>query len=303
MKIRFLNQRFTLLEIWKLKFPILKLLFKHRKVLNFFLIYLSKVFKKAKVLGSPLVLMIEPSSRCDMICPMCPAVLNRTHRQTGDMSFDTFKKIVDELGDRLLFLALWNYGEPLLNPNIFSMINYAHEKSIVTILSTNGLSLDEAKIYKLLDSDLDYLIVSFDGATQETYEKFRGRGNFNKVLGNLTLLMKIKKEQSRQLPFVDLQYIVMKENEHEIDGIRILAKRLGVDKLSLKKFTYFGEDEALPFLPSQNKYLFEKYKSLNRLGGCLRVLDSSVILWDGAVVPCCGDLDFRYIFGNINSKE
>jgi len=303
MKIRFLNQKFTLSEIWKLRFPILKLLFSYKKMLNLSLICLSKILKRASPMGAPLILMTEASSRCDMTCPMCPVILNATRRPTGDMEFNTFKKVIDEIGDTLLSLALWNYGEPLLNPDLFSMVDYAHKKKILTIVSTNGLSLNVGKSHKLLDSNLDYLIVSFDGATKETYEKFRGKGNFEKVLVNLTSLVKIKKQQQRTLPFIDLQYIVMKENEHEIDDIKVLAGALGVDKLSLKKFTYIGDEEAKPFLSTQEEYLFGKYKGYEHPSGCSRVLDSSVILWDGSVIPCCVDLDFKYSFGSINKNE
>ena len=110
---------------------------------------------------------------------------------------------------------------------------------------------------------------------------------------------------------------------------KILARSLGVDKLSLKKFTYVGGNEALPFLVSQEEYLFkkiafgdnlkvrfsvvrkvlytflhhEKYKGFKPSNGCTRTLDSSVILWNADVAPCCGDLDFKYSFGNINTGE
>jgi len=350
MKIRFLNQRFTLSEIWKLRLLIRKILFSPKKIVNALLVCISKVLKAPKVLGAPLVLMVEISSRCDMACPMCPVILNKTKRSTGVMPFDTFRKIVDEVGARVLALALWNYGEPLLNPDMCAMIAYARKNSLVTVVSTNCLALDEDKIRQLLDSGLDYLIVSFDGATEETYELFRGKGNFNKVLANLRLLMKIKKECAQLLPFVELQYIVMKDNADEINDIKILARSLGVDKLSLKKFTYVGGNEALPFLVSQEEYLFkkiafgdnlsrqaiqieggipprylnkgagkvrfsvvrkvlytflhhEKYKGFKPSNGCTRTLDSSVILWNADVAPCCGDLDFKYSFGNINTGE
>jgi len=217
------------------------------------------------------------------------------------MNLETFKKIIDEIGDGLFAIALWNYGEPLLNPEIFSMISYARRKSIITAISTNALSLNQEKIGRIFDSGLDFLIISFDGATKETYEKFRGEGNFDKVLSNLTLLMEMKKRQSRNKPFVDLQFIVMKENEHQIDDMRALAEKICVDKLSLKKFTYVGGEETWRFLPDKKKYLFGKYKGYKYKGSCLRVIDSSVVLWDGTIVPCCGDLSFKYKFGNVNS--
>lgn len=304
MKIQFLNQKFTLREIWKLRSSILKL-FRFKKILNLAIVYYAKLFKIASMPAAPLILMIEPSSRCDMACRMCPVILNKTNRAKGDMSLDIFRKTISQIGDRLLAVALWNYGEPLLNPDIFSMISCAHARSIITLMSTNGLSLNREKINWLLDSGLDFLIVSFDGATKETYDKFRGEGNFDRVLNNLSLLTKVKRSRRAKSPFVDLQCIVMKENEHQIEDMRRLAEEIGVDKLSFKKFTYVGGAESKEFLPSKEEYIFGKYKYKGEsyVSGCLRVIDSSVILWDGTVVPCCGDLSFAYKFGNINDHK
>lgn len=304
MKITLLNQKFSLREIWKLKKPILKVLFNPKKLINFIIINISLKLKLTKPLGLPFLLMIEPSSICNLNCPMCPIVLNKTKREKkGHMKFEIFKKIIDEISDNIIAISLWNYGEPLLNPDLPQMIEYAKKRNIITIVSTNGMLLNNFLNAKLINSGLDYLILSFDGATKKTYERYRGEGaDYEKVVSNLKSLIKIKKEMGKTNPFINLQFIVMKENEHEIPLIKEFAKQINIDKLSFKKFTFVGENLD-KFLPKEEKYILGKYKSKIQMKICARLWDSSVISWNGEIIPCCGDLNFEYNLGNINEEN
>ena len=89
----------------------------------------------------------------------------------------------------------------------------------------------------------------------------------------------------------------MKDNEKEIPLMRSLSKELEVDKLSLKKFTYIGEG-AQDFLPENKDFVLGKHKSVTQMNRCRRPWESVVISWNGDVLPCCGDLSFRFKFGN-----
>ena len=94
----------------------------------------------------------------------------------------------------------------------------------------------------------------------------------------------------------------MKENEHEVDLIRKLSADIGVDKLTLKKFTYVGENTQ-KFLPRRDEYKLGKYKGKTKMGFCSRPWQSMVLSWDATVIPCCGDLQFHYIFGDLSSGD
>lgn len=303
MKITILNQKFSLGEIWKLKKPLLKILFSPKKIFNLFSIK-SAFFKKQSYLkGFPFVLMVEASSCCDMTCSMCPVIMEGTKREKGNMSLVNFEKLIENIGGTVIAICFWNFGEPLLNKDIFKMVKMAKKKNIFTAISTNLLSLDNYRDQcDLLESGLDYLIVSFDGATQETYEKFRGKGNFLPVLNNLKSVLALRKEKKRTLPFIDLQFVIMKDNENEIELIREMSRELGVDKLSLKKFTYIG-DNAINFLPNNKDYILGKHKSVVYMDKCSRPWESVVISWNGELLPCCGDVKFSFKFGNAFQEE
>lgn len=302
MKIRLLNQYFTLPEIWKLKRGGISAAFSFRKLNNLIRVRRSLRRQSSEAGGWPVVLMVEPASYCDMTCPMCPVVLNRTRRPPVRLEFEVFEKLMEEIGRELALITFWNFGEPLLNPDLFRMIRWAKRDRIFCAVSSNLLSLEAGRTEELLESGLDYLIVSFDGASEETYEKFRGKGNFRPVVENLRRLLDRRSELGLNRPFVNLQFIVMKDNEHEIGAIRKFARDIGVDKLSLKKFTYVSE-ETRDFLPGREDYVLGKYKQSAPMNFCSRPWTSTVLSADGEIVPCCGDLDFRHRFGNLSDPD
>ena len=110
-----------------------------------------------------------------------------TGREKGMMSLDLFKRTIDEMGRYLVRLHLYNWGEPLLNKDVYEMIGYAHKHHIVTCVSTNFTVFSEAAAEKMIASGLDEIILSVDGASQETYEKYRIGGDFNKVVENISM--------------------------------------------------------------------------------------------------------------------
>jgi MoaA/NifB/PqqE/SkfB family radical SAM enzyme len=92
----------------------------------------------AKISGYPGSIMFEASSKCNLNCAMCWAVKAMEYRDNNLMSFQQFKKIVDDIASFCSRIFFSFCGEPLINKDIFSMIEYAGKKDIITRLSTNA---------------------------------------------------------------------------------------------------------------------------------------------------------------------
>ena len=106
---------------------------------------------------------IEPTNLCNLKCPLCPTNCAMS-RARGDMSLVLFKKIIDSFEkDEIKKINLWNFGEPLLNKDIFEMVRYAAKKGIRVIISTNSTMLDKEIRKNILYSGLDTIIVCLDG--------------------------------------------------------------------------------------------------------------------------------------------
>ena len=289
----------------KIKF--IKKSFRFKRFFNVIKVYLSYyislVLKKSIYWGFPPVVMIEPTNICNLKCPLCPSGNGTLKRKKGYMGFFTFKKVIDEIKDRSFMVVLWNQGESYLNKDFLKMVKYASDSGLFTLASTNA-NID-LQVEHTIESGLDSIIISLDGATQETYNKYRVNGDLNKVLENVKNLVKTKKKLKTRNPLIRWQFLVMKHNEHEIENIKKLAKELRVDNLELKTVQIYSKDDIYNFLPINPKYRRYKIKGNNfelKFGiknRCRRIWTNAVVNWDGEVAICCFDKDVEYKIGNI----
>lgn len=292
-------------------FDILKRPKNFLKLHNIFLVVLSfficKITKKNFIVGYPFMLMLEPTNICNLRCPLCITGSSLMTRENGIMDLENFRKLINEVGEYLIHITLWSQGEPFVNRHFTEMVKLAKGKGIKTMTSTNGHFLIE-NAEDIVNSGLDVLIVAMDGASQETYEKYRVNGKFEKVYNGMKAVSEAKKKHNSKTPEIELQFIVMKHNEHETDGIRKLASECGAQVISFKTAQVYNRDQAEEFLPTTEKY--RRYKmdaggriktKSNEINFCRWVLLCPVINWDGTVSPCCFDKNAEYGLGNVFS--
>ena len=267
---------------------------------------ISLVIKKPIVWGYAPVIMIEPTNICNLKCPLCPSGTDQLTREKGFMSFELFKTIIDQVYKHSFMLLLWNQGEPFLNPDFIKMIEYANSKKMFLMTSTNANKLPNSE--EIVKSGLDYMIVSFDGATQDTYNKYRVNGSLETLINNVKSIVKTKKKLNSIYPTLVCQCLAMKHNEHEIEKIKKFSDDLGFDMFVLKNLQIYSKEDIINFLPENPKYRrykvtgddFElKYGLKNR---CQRIWSQPVINWKGDVSVCCFDKDINYKLGNINNN-
>lgn len=281
-----------------------------RKTWNFFLLYLSfyvsKLLHTPLLWGNPVKIGFEPTTSCNLRCPMCPSGLRSFTRPTGMAEMELFQKVVDQSARDLIYLLLYFQGEPYLNPHFFDMISYAAKRKIYIASSTNGHYLTRENAIKTVQSGLSELIISVDGASQETYEAYRVGGKLDKVKKGISELVKARKELNSHSPFIILQFLVVGPNEHEIEAIQALGKELGVDKVALKTAQIYDFEDGHDLMPSQSKYSRYKkdrdgkYVIKNDLQNqCWKMWQGMEITWDGKVLPCCFDKDAKYEMGNV----
>lgn len=226
--------------------------------------------------------MIELTNRCTLRCPTCFS--HQDGRAKKNMSFEEFKGIIDQNGHLIKTISLYNYGEPFLNAHLPEMIYYAKKKGIAYVkVATNGMHLTESKIREIIKSQLDYLSISLDGATRETYEKFRVGGQFERVISHTRNLVNARNAAGSKLK-IEIQFIIMSHNEHEIPVIEELARNLGVDFLRLKT-VLVKKDEWKHLLPASTQY--NRYRQGPVSNRCFKPVKELVVNCDGTVIPCC----------------
>jgi radical SAM protein with 4Fe4S-binding SPASM domain len=189
--------------------------------------------RRSKLGALPVEYIVETTAKCNLYCPMCP---RETHKQPKeDMTDGVFDSLIRQAGASAEHMMLIGLGEPLMDPQIFRRIEFCHEHSISTLLSTNGTLLDERQAARLLDTPLDQITLSFDGAKKETFEFYRKGAKFERVRDNFVRFSRMKKERGSNLQIV-AQLVRMEGNAAEVDDfISFWRATPGVDLIRIKE--------------------------------------------------------------------
>jgi len=272
--------------------------------------YLSRLTKKAVVWGRPFSLSIEPTTACNLGCPACPSGLKEFTRPTGKLDVDEHRNWLQQLKRTVFYVNYYFQGEPFLHPQFLELIRDAKKAKIYTATSTNAHFIDAKKAKEIVESGLDRLIISIDGMTQETYESYRVHGKLEKVIDASKELVKAKQEAQSATPYLIFQFLVVKANEHQIGEVQELADEIGIDEVRFKTaqvYDYANGNELIPDNEEYSRYIKQKdgtYRVKFKGGNhCWRMWSSSVLTFDGKVVPCCFDKDAEHTLGSLSEND
>jgi radical SAM protein with 4Fe4S-binding SPASM domain len=260
--------------------------------------------------GTPIAVSIEPTTACNLRCPQCPSGLRQFTRPTGNLKLETNKAILDGLGKNLQFINYYFQGEPFINPHFLEVVREARKRNIYVLTSTNAHFISENTAREIVESQLNEIIISIDGMTQETYENYRIEGELNKVLEGTRNIVAARKKAQVNHPILTFQFLVSKQNEHEIEQAKKVTSELGVDQITFKTIQVYDYQTGDELIPEND--LYSRYKRLDNgsyalknkfRNSCWRMWSSCVFTWDGAVVPCCFDKDAQHKMGNISKNQ
>ncbi len=189
--------------------------------------------RKTRLAALPVEYIVETTAKCNLYCPMCP---RETYRQPKeDMAEEIFRRLVAETAPAAEHMMLIGLGEPLLDERIFERIAYCARHGIATLLSTNGTLLDERAAARLLDSPLEHVTLSFDGARRETFEYYRKGARFEQVRENFVRFCRMKHERRSRLQIV-VQMVRLERNAGEVEEFRRFWSAVpGVDLVRVKE--------------------------------------------------------------------
>jgi radical SAM protein with 4Fe4S-binding SPASM domain len=161
------------------------------------------------------------------------------------MAFDAFARIVDQFVG-LEVLHLQGLGEPMMHPRFFDMVAYAAARGIRVTTNSNLTLLNARRAELCVTSGLDWLHVSIDGATAQTYERIRVRAHFERVMRNLDLLLNARERLGSARPHVRMVAVVMRQNLHELPDLVRLAHRWSMEELFVQHLCHDFTEASLP---------------------------------------------------------
>ncbi|MFH1414799.1 MAG: radical SAM protein [Elusimicrobiota bacterium] len=249
--------------------------------------------KKKQPIDLPRQYWIEITNICNLKCITCPSAYG-LEREKQMMDMETFAKAIDQIYMTKPRIVLHVAGDPLLNSNLFKMIDYAKRKGCWVGIHTPAVMLDDSMANKILDSSLDFISFSVDGCSAEVYEKIRVGAKFEKVKSQIEAFLDLREKREAEKPVTRIEILLMKETEKVINEFMEFWQKKKVDKVVIRKAgNWHGLVNIDRTIGRALKYGYRP---------CLHVFLKAAILADGTVVPCCNDIQGKLPMGNIKER-
>ena len=235
--------------------------------------------------GMPSSVQIEVTSRCNIHCKLCMRNIDPARILDSDMSLDFFKSLIGQLRGRTQNVSLVGLGEPMLHPEIFSMIRFAKENGLEVSLIDNFTMINREKTLALIESRLDFLYVSFDNVSKAAFEERRTGACFETVVENIKLFVKTRHEVKANHPFFLFKSTIAQDNCAEIPALIKFAENLGADGINFGKM--MNEDN--PPFPKEEELTKSKIAVYPCELGEFYQCDATrgcYVTFDGKVLPC-----------------
>jgi MoaA/NifB/PqqE/SkfB family radical SAM enzyme len=272
--------------------------------LNLLAAGLNLAHRRPRPWSWPLHMQIELTSFCELACPVCPTGIGELRRSASAMDPDLFDEIMREAGPYLLTLSLWAWGEPLLYKSLGRVLETAGRYPVVTLLSTNGQSLNTARVQDALrQHPPDYLIVAVDGLTDETNSVYRRGARLAPALEGVGALARWKQQSGARRPVLVCRFLAMRHNEHELAALGGFAAAAGFDLVSHRTLTIIDSAEGphRSLVPHEQALRAYRYDADGRVARsdfvCQHAFSFPTVLADGTVTVCEQDFNGRCAYG------
>ncbi len=267
-------------------------------------------------------LYVEPTTVCNLNCRTC--IRNVWEDPQAHMEMEVFVQLLEQTNafpnlQRVVFSGL---GEPLTHPHILDMVRLVRERGLAVTIGANGLLLDRAVSWELVELGVDRLVISLDGVTPETYAGVRG-AMMSQVLDNIRGLNEAKRELGSLLPALGIEFVALRSNIAELPDLSGLASRLNATRVLVSNVLAYTDD-----MRDEMLYGYEPRPPFNARSWpinadawvLLGVLDlprmhwgaeprcrfvqdrAAVVGWDGQVAPCYA-LSHNYSYLTIDGRR
>ena len=175
---------------------------------------------------------MEPALACNIDCVMCPWPRFRGQMEDdGIMKPEIWNSLVPYLSD-VKSVDFTGGGEPLMNHHLFAWLQQAKQQGCQAGFLTNGQLLNQEMSQDLISIGVDWVGFSIDGTNEALYERIRRGASFKELCQNIRLLARLRSSGN---PSLVVNFVIMKQNVHQLEEMVDLAVELGVDQLNFKQ--------------------------------------------------------------------
>ncbi len=249
--------------------------------------------------------IIDIVGACNLACPSCPRGNYPDQPSKGIMSLKKYEKVIEKIleeSPNVSMISLYNWGEPLLHPQLQDFITIQKNKKIFSSVSTNFNIKNNIK--SLVSAKLDMLKVSVSGYFQKNYGVTHFKGDINLVKSNLYKLRYFMDKVNSEMEVEIIYHKYRNNTGNDLEKFRSLAQELGFSFAEI--FAYYnpvekvidylegrGVDKDMQLIEelfiSIDEAISNTEKTEKRL--CPLKENQVVINWNGSVSLCCACYD------------
>lgn len=258
-----------------------------KKLLNLAWCNLAYFLKSERTSTAPYMASIELWNECNANCLFCRNKKGEIYDvnpdgtsepiMKGKMPVEMAEDIILQLKDYLLIAVLYTNGEPLIYKDLPRVIKFASEHKVPTMVSSNGMPLNEKRARDILEAGLDFIKIQLGGFTQDIYSIQIRNGHVDKLKENIRRLAELKKAGGYGT-IILIDWISYKYNEHQLPLVKAFCKELGL-MLSIRPGNpKNGLEDKEPALTTEE---------LPLKMSCDWLWKAMQINWNGDVLQCC----------------
>lgn len=267
-------------------------------------------------LRAPVNVTWEITLKCNLQCAHCLSDAGTALKE--ELTTRECRALVDQLTELRVFQVNIGGGEPFIRNDFLDLLGYAHEKGLVTCVSTNGMLVDDQLARKLSLYKMLYLQVSLDGATPEVNDPIRGEGTYEKILAASECF-------ARHGVQFSINTVLTRTNYPQLDDLRKLASGYGAelrvsrfrpsgrakqsredlapDKDQLESFARWLEGHDLVRTGDSFFCLTSEHRRRKGLDMCGAAKMTCCISPTGDVYPCAFLQEKPFLAGNIRTRS
>lgn len=190
----------------------------------------------------PLSIELSPTLRCNLNCLFCWRYGKKSIDYGKEVSLKRYKEIIEEATNfGVKEVRIIGGGEPLLRKDTFEIIKDVRSKGMFGYICTNGTLFTKEMIETLVRINWDHIKISLHGSCVKTHDYLVQKdGAFKKCVEALKVFRDLKRDADEK-PYLEIGFVLVKENYKEIVDMVSLGHRLGVQALFIEPVTVYTE--------------------------------------------------------------
>jgi MoaA/NifB/PqqE/SkfB family radical SAM enzyme len=187
----------------------------------------------------PYGIELAPTLKCSINCLFCWREGTKNIDYTNELGFEDYNRVIEEAaGLGVKEIKIIGGGDALCKERIIDIMCLIKDKKMFGYICTNGLLFKENDIKRLVEKKWDHIKFSFHAPDEKTNDKItRCKGSFKKIIDNIKIINKYKKDKPR----LEFGIVLINKNYKKIKKMIELAHELSIESVFIEPITVYSK--------------------------------------------------------------